>query len=147
MIKKISFFVVCIFCFFNTQCDEDEVVVDFDNLCDDTVIIDEGLYNNLISDSFLLSKVEIIDDCLNIELGASGCDGSTWEFRLVDSGAVAESLPEQRYLKFQFVNKEDCLAAFERNVSFNLKPLQIDNGVNKVILNIEGWESSLTYSY
>ncbi|GAB1857326.1 hypothetical protein MHTCC0001_21620 [Flavobacteriaceae bacterium MHTCC 0001] len=79
-------------------------------------------------------------------VGASGCDGSTWTFKLVDSGSVAESLPVQRLLKLEFKNQEDCSAVFKRRLSFNLEPLQI-KGNNTIILNLDGWDNTVTYSY
>lgn len=146
MYKRTIFIIVLSFCFFNTQCDEDDIVIDNGIICDQDVMVDEDLYNNLDSNNFLFNNIEIIDDCLTIEFAASGCDGNTWEFGLVDSAAIAESLPEQRYLKFQLINEELCLAVFTKSVSFNLRPLQIE-GSNEIILNIEGFEEGITYSY
>ncbi|PWH84390.1 hypothetical protein DIS18_07605 [Algibacter marinivivus] len=117
------------------------------NLCDYQVIIDEDLYGNLESSSFEFVNAEIIDDCLNIELGASGCDGANWEFKLVDSGSITESSPEQRFLKLQLINIELCDAFFQTSISFDLKPIRIENGINEIILNIDGLQSALNYTY
>ncbi|MFD1162857.1 hypothetical protein [Hwangdonia seohaensis] len=129
----------------NMQCEENDDIVDLD--CDFAVAIDKEKYDGLETASFKIISAEIIDDCLVIKIGASGCSTDNWSFNLVDSGAIAESSPEQRYLKFQLINNEVCLAYFEKTISFNLKPLQIDNSVNEVILHIEGLESSLNYTY
>ncbi|GGD13774.1 hypothetical protein GCM10011368_14690 [Hyunsoonleella pacifica] len=129
----------------STQCDDD-IVDDIDNLCDDIVVIDNTAYDTIQSDSFQFTDVSIDGDCLSISIGASGCDGNSWSFALVDSGAVAESSPEQRFLKFEFLNAEVCTAFFERTISFNLEPLQI-SGSNEIILNLDGWETSVNYSY
>lgn len=142
--KKIVFILLTAFCFMNTQCDEDDDYY-FGN-CDDVVIVDEGLYNSLSSENFTFIDAEIIDDCLSITIGASGCNGNSWSFSLVASEAIAESFPEQRYLKFQLDNKEECLAVFERTITFDLTPIQIE-GSQEIILNIEGLESSLNYKY
>lgn len=143
-IKRLFFVLSFSLCFLNTTCDDDDLVI---TDCDQTTVISENLYNSLESANFTIIDAYIIDDCLTIEIGASGCDGNTWEFNLVDSGAVAESLPEQRYLKFQLINTELCDAYFEKTIAFDVTPLRIDNGVDKVILHIEGLESSLSYSY
>ncbi|TXG36553.1 hypothetical protein [Seonamhaeicola maritimus] len=142
--EKVLFFFIIIFSFLNTQCEEDVIIDDL--LCDFTTVIDETKYANLSSDNFTFVNAEIEGDCLSIEIGASGCDGSTWKFELIDSGAVAESFPEQRYLKLKFINNEDCLAYFERVISFDLTPIQVQ-GSNKIILHLDGLDESLEYSY
>lgn len=144
-LKKISFAIGIMFCSMNILCEEES---DFngDVVCDEITIVSESLFANLDSADFTFINAEIINNCLDIEIGASGCDSNTWDFQLVDSGAIAESLPEQRYLKFQLINEEACLAYFQRTTSFDLIPLQIE-GSNKVLLNIEGVASSLTYEY
>lgn len=147
LLKKMSFAIAIMFCSMNILCEDlDEPDVS-DNLCDYQVIIDEDLYGNLESSSFEFVNAEIIDDCLNIELGASGCDGATWEFKLVDSGSIAESSPEQRFLKLQLINIELCDAFFQTSISFDLKPIRIENGINEIILNIDGLQSALNYTY
>jgi hypothetical protein len=142
--RKILFLSAISFCFLNTQCEDDIVV--YDSICDYLITVSATKYNNLESDDFIFVNAEIDEDCLVISIGASGCDGASWEFELLDSGAVAESLPEQRYLKLKLLNNEDCLAYFERAVSFDLNPIQI-RGSNKIILHIDGLDESLEYSY
>lgn len=143
--KKLVFLLWIPVLFLNTQCDEDNIILD-DFPCDETVIIDQSLYNNLESDSFSIENAEIIDNCLSLRIGASGCDGSSWEFDLLDSGTVAESSPEQRFLKLQLINNEACLAVIGRTVSFNVSSLQIE-GSNEIILHIEGFGASIAYNY
>ncbi|OUS03358.1 hypothetical protein A9Q86_00125 [Flavobacteriales bacterium 33_180_T64] len=128
----------------NTQCDDDDDLVEAP--CEQTVIIDSGFYELAESDLYTLISVQIEDNCLAINVSASGCDSSSWSMVLVDSGAVAESSPEQRFLKFVFSNEEDCLAVFTQERSFDLSPLQI-TGSNEVILNIESFSETLTYMY
>lgn len=133
------------FCFMNILCEEENYNT-VDEPCGLVAIIDKTKYDSLESGSFKLSNAEIIEDSLTVTVNASGCDGNSWKYCLVDSGAVAESSPEQRFLKFQLINKEICLAVVGKTISFDLKPLQI-NGSNEIVLNIEGLESSLLYRY
>lgn len=146
MVKKLSFFVLSMLCLFNMQCDEDTVQSDDIITCDALVVINEAIYNDLDSDNFQFINAALEDDCLEITFGASGCDGNTWTYSLIDSGAVAESFPEQRFLKFQLKNEETCTAYFEKTVSFNIEALQVE-GSNKIILNIAGADSSINYPY
>ncbi|ULC59219.1 hypothetical protein MBM09_15095 [Flaviramulus sp. BrNp1-15] len=143
-IKKVLFVIPVVLCFMNMQCEDD--IDDSIEICDQTTVISESFYNDMVSANFTIIDADISENCLIIKIGASGCDGNSWEFNLVDSGAIAESSPEQRYLEFQLINEEACLAYFERAISFNISSLQIE-GSNEIILHIEGLESSLTYTY
>lgn len=144
-LKKISFYIVFLFCFLNTTCEKENLVVDRSG-CSYEVVVDKNEYDNLVSDHFDFIETEIVGDCLNLKMAASGCSGDTWEFRLVDSEAVAESLPEQRFLKFQLINKELCQAVFEKTISFDLSALQIHES-GELLLNIEHLDKSLRYTY
>lgn len=144
--KKIAIAIVIMCSLMSIQCEDDILGDDFENPCDDIVIVDGRAFDNVESDDFQFTNVEIDGDCLVVSVAASGCSGENWSMTLIDSGAVAESSPEQRSLKFEFLNPELCLAVLGQEVSFNLKDLQID-GSNEIILNLEGWDNALTYSY
>lgn len=132
--------------FVNMTCESDDDSSGYMGDCDQNTVVNSDGYKNLETDHFTIINAEITGDCLNLEIGASGCDGSTWRFSLVDSGAVAESFPEQRYLKLQLINEEDCLAYFTKIVSFDLAPVRV-RGSNEIILHLEGLETSLNYKY
>ncbi|UKM64856.2 hypothetical protein GSB9_01414 [Flavobacteriaceae bacterium GSB9] len=127
-------------------CDKNDAAGIGNGKCAQSTLVDTEMYNNLQTAQFTFIDAEIVDDCLNIEIGASGCDSETWLFNLVDSGAVAESRPEQRYLKLQLINEEDCLAYFTKTVAFDLMPVRV-SGSNEIILHLEGLEASLNYKY
>ena len=129
--------------FMNTQCDDDEIQ---DSPCDQMVVVDSGFFNSAVSSEFNFQNAEITNNCLKVTVSSSGCDGSSWSMVLVDSGSVAESLPEQRFLKFVFTNNETCLAAITQERSFDLSNIQVE-GSNEIILNIEGFPESITYQY
>lgn len=112
--------------------------------CDQDVIISETEYKNAPNDPVTIAKIKIEGDCLKITFGASGCDGSTWIVKLIDSGMIAESYPCQRTLRLSLDNKEACLAVLGKEISFNIKDLQID-GNEKVILHVSGKE--ILYEY
>ncbi|WP_178989757.1 hypothetical protein [Winogradskyella schleiferi] len=127
----------------NTQCSDDDVTILTD--CSE-VIIDNNAYETAESDYYSVVNIVFNGDCLTLDLSASGCDGNTWEFTLIDSGNIAESMPPQRYLKLSLFNNEACLAVFSREESFDLTPLRVD-GTNEVLLNIEGFEEPILYAY
>jgi hypothetical protein len=128
----------------NTQCDNDDDIED--NNCGESVIIDNLFFDSAVSGDYELIDYNLNEDCLTIEVSASGCDGETWSMVLVDSGNIAESSPEQRHLKFVFTNNEACLAVFNQSRSFDLVTLRVD-GSNEVILNIEGLPEAINYVY
>jgi len=145
---KLSKTIIAVICFplllMNTQCDDDDDVQDSD--CGQLVIIDNSFYESAMSAEFNLIDFDLVDDCLTVEIGASGCDGETWSLVLVDSGDIAESSPEQRFLKLIFTNNEACLAVFTQTRVFNLSALRID-GSNEIVLNIEGIPAPINYTY
>lgn len=145
MLKKFFCAILIMFCFMNILCEEENYNV-VDGPCDFVTIIDKTKYDSLESASFKLENIQIIEDCLTLTVRASGCDGNSWAYHLVDSGAVAESSPEQRFLKFQLKNNELCEAYIAKTISFDLKPLQV-SGSNEIMLHIEGLEPSLKYKY
>ncbi|TLX76990.1 hypothetical protein E9993_04710 [Labilibacter sediminis] len=113
--------------------------------CDKPVIVDSYLHQEAPDDYLMITKVSIEEDCLVIEFSSSGCDGSTWKVNLIDSEAIAESYPPQRTLRLSLHNEELCDAVFKKEVSFDITPLRV--GGDQVILNLQGWDEKLTYSY
>ncbi len=144
LVKTLFVCMCCSLLLMNTQCDEDD---DFQvSSCGQPVIIDNAFFETAESSDYVLVDSSITNDCLTVEISASGCDGESWSMVLVDSGNVAESSPEQRYLKFVFTNNEACLAVFSQVREFNLSTLRVD-GSTEVVLNIEGFPEPLLYSY
>ena len=147
-IMKFSKILIACICFplllMNTQCDDDDDIQDSN--CGEFVIIDNSFYESAVSTDYTLVGFSIDEDCLTIEISASGCDGETWSMVLVDSGNIAESSPEQRFLKFVFTNNEACLAVFSQSRNFDLSNLQIE-GSNEIVLNIDEFPEAITYTY
>jgi len=115
-------------------------------LCDESTSINEALYNDGPKDFIDIKDASITGDCLTISYSASGCSGDSWEVNLYDSGKVAESEPEQRYLRLSMMNPEACLAVFEKERTFDISNLQIENN-GTLILHLEDYEESLRYTY
>lgn len=135
--------VLSLFCvlLLNMQCDEDNVVF---VPCGIEVVIDNASYED--AEVHNIEAVTLDGDCININISASGCDGSSWIMTLIDSENIAESFPPQRYLKLNLYNNEVCLAVFTKEESFDLTALRVE-GANEVLLNFEGFEESVLYTY
>lgn len=112
--------------------------------CDKVVIISEDEYKNAPDSPVSINEMRIMGNCLKIKFSASGCDGNSWDVKLIDMGAVAESNPCQRTLRLSLDNKEMCEAYITKEVSFDIKDLQII-GDEKVHLNVSG--IPLTFEY
>ena len=128
----------------NFQCNEDDNEPTL--LCDEFVVVDNSTYQAITSDFYDISAIEVDTDCLRVHISASGCDSNSWVLTLVDSEDIIETLPPQRLLKLALENNEVCLAVFTKAQSFNLTQLRID-GVNEIVINIEGYDEPLTYAY
>lgn len=107
------------------------------------VLINEDMYNNTETNSYTITSASISGDYLSVTIKSSGCNGSTWQATLVDSGIIAESNPIQRFLKIKLVNEEVCLAIVNREFVFNIKELKENEDL--VTLNLAKWQSLLNY--
>ncbi len=119
--------------------------------CDKLVLINNDVFQNRSDDdgtsrnTFEIINAKIEGDCLSITIRSGGCDGSTWAVDLVDADRVAETAIPQRDLKVFLENTETCNAIAELTVSFEINSLRTNE--NQITLNLEKWNSQLTYSY
>jgi len=116
----------------------------FNTNCDKDVIISQREYENTQNQRVAIIDMKIVDDCLRIKFGSSGCDGRSWIVELIDLGTIAESFPCQRFLRLSLDNKESCTAYITKEISFNIKDLQLQ-GYNRVLLNV--WDKTILYEY
>jgi len=114
--------------------------------CGTLAIVDKAQYDMPNDFEFTISEVSIEGNCIRITLLSGGCDGSSWEAELIDSEAIAESNPIQRYLKVALVNNEICQAIVNRTFEFDLQPIQVP-GEEEIWLNLSGWEELVSYTY
>ena len=144
--KKVRQLMLLVLCalLLNTTCDDDTIPQESE--CDAFAIVDDSAFDNNESSFFEIISANIEDDCLNIEISASGCSGETWEIELFSNTVINESLPVQRGLKLILTNNEACLAVFTRQTSFDLIALQVE-GEYQINFNLEGFENMLNYTY
>ena len=144
--KKIETFlgVLLLLATFSCSEDMDDNVTTCANTgsCELCTFIDESRYNSTETSNYTITEVNVFDNCLEISVGAGGCGGDTWEATLFDSGEIANN---QRFLKMRFTDQEMCEAYIIRTFSFNLRNLQTEN--SELILNLEGWEDAIIYTY
>lgn len=113
--------------------------------CDATTIINADLYQNTTSGQVNIHSLKIEDNCLKINYSASGCDGNSWEIKLIDAAEILESYPPQRNLKLSIKNEELCDAVITKETSFDISNLKLDE--NKVVLNITDFDQGILFEY
>lgn len=116
-----------------------------DSVCDQITKVDNSRYKSNQSEEFSFRSVQIIGDCLEVEMESGGCSGDTWKVELIDADRVAESNPEQRDLKLFLANEELCNAIVLKTYTFDLRPIRTRNNI--VLLNLELWDEPIRYEY
>ena len=126
------------------SCSNDDDNVNPSN-CDLTTLISASEYTSAPSDQVTINSITIANNCLKIDFGASGCDGNTWELKLIDSESVFESNPPQRNLRLSLKNEEACQAFITQELDFDILNLQVEG--NQVLLNITNSDQTVLYEY
>lgn len=126
-----------------SSCNKDDDIQSFNY--HNQVVISASEYNTAPNDPLTIIELDIIGDSLKITFGSSGCDGETWDLKLIDSGAIMESAPPQRKLRLSLRNEELCDAYITKEVIYSIKSLQVDG--NQVKLNITNSDDQVLYEY
>ncbi len=113
--------------------------------CDKKVRISSQEFLNAPADPLSIVSVELTGDCLKIHFASSGCDGSNWEVKLIDSGAVMYSDPPQRNIRLSLKNPEMCDAYIGKSFTFDIRELQVPG--NKVLLKLTNSGTQILYEY
>jgi len=141
--KKIDVFFICLFVLGCNSNDEPTI----ENKCDvSSEIISSEDFSAVSTSNYVITKLEINEDCIEITFGSSGCGTELWEEHLFSVDDFYTIFPLQRDLKMELINEESCEAYFIKTVSFNLIPLQLE-GQNLLPLNIYGWNEQVSYEY
>lgn len=126
----------------NLSCANDD---DNENNCDFETVISADQFVNAPADQLTINSLEINDNCLKINFSSGGCNGDTWELKLIDSEDILESLPPQRNLRLSLKNGEECEAYITKELTFDISNLQVNE--NQVQLNITNSDKNILYEY
>ena len=146
--KNLFFIVIALFAIgIFTACDDEQDEVLFP--CSQQTVISATEYQTATSDPVSIDSLGITGNCLAITFSSGGCDGDTWQVRLVDSGSIAESLPPQRSLKLLLENQEVCLAMVTKTMVFDIHELEAEGEVSMLlnIIDSDGENSQILYEY
>lgn len=128
-------------------CNSDDDNAAILNHCDFiSEIIPQDAFNAIKTSNYVIAEVELNEDCLKITFSSSGCGTELWEENLFSTDSFYTVFPLQRVLKMKVINEEDCLAVFQKTVSFDLTALQIETQ-NELPLHIDGWNEQIIYEY
>lgn len=140
--RKVLILILIGIAFFGCSSDDDN---GNQNNCDFGTIISAEQYTNAPADQLEINNLTINDNCLKINFSSGGCDGNTWELKLIDSGDIMESNPPQRNLRLSLKNEELCEAYITKELTFDISNLKVDG--NKVQLNIINSDENILYEY
>ena len=112
---------------------------------DNKTILSHELFLNGPNDGFLFDEVIIENDCIKLTIQYGGGCGDV-EANLIDSEAISKCNPRQRDIRLAFKDNDSCEALITKEYIFDLSPIRIDN-VNKILLNLTGWDKQLEYNY
>lgn len=113
--------------------------------CDMNTIVSANQYENAPADAVQINNLSITGNCLKVKFSASGCDGASWEVKLIDADAVMESFPPQRNLRLSLKNQELCAAIVNKTLTFDIANLQVDG--DQVMLNLVNTGEGILYEY
>ncbi len=140
-----SLLILLITSFIFFACNNDDDTDDNSSNCSAETLISSNLYADAPDDQLSINSLEIIDNCLKINFSASGCDGNSWEVKLIDSTVLLESNPPQRNLRLSLKNEEACLAFINKELTFDISSLKVSG--NSVQLNITNTDKDILYQY
>lgn len=141
MKKSLLQLVTLFACFQLLSCAEDDILP----LSDLKVLIDGDAYNSATTGDLVINSLDIKGDFLTINFSAGGCDGNSWEVKLIDSGVLMKSNPPQRNLILSLKNEEDCEAYITKEVVFDISGLKVSG--DKVWLNVSNSDQGILYKY
>ncbi|MGC4040541.1 MAG: hypothetical protein QM710_07110 [Flavobacterium sp.] len=109
-------------------------------------VISSTAFGQVSTTNYTITNVALNEDCLDVTVSSSGCDSNNWNMNLFSTGEFTSTTIPQKEIKVELVNEEACLAVFQKTVSFNLIPYQLE-GQNEITLKIAGWATPISYAY
>ncbi|BAO76334.1 hypothetical protein [Winogradskyella sp. PG-2] len=112
--------------------------------CDFEIIIDLDQYEIPSPSVYTIIDAQINENCLEITIGASGCDGESWDVELVSDFPLVAGDSGGSNLSLKLRNSEVCAAYFTRTFSFDTTELLGD--LTSMSFVLEGWGGMLEVS-
>lgn len=126
---------------FSCSCDDDQSIS-----CERSIEIDETAYETAPDWQVTIIESEIVDDCLHLKFGASGCSDKGWNVRLIDADVILKSLPVQRNIRLSVTGTGLCDAYITKEMTFDLSQTQLQTE-NTINFNLKNSEEVIEYHY
>ena len=114
--------------------------------CDKNADVDEMDLDQISTVQYGITDVVLNGHCLEVTIGASGCNPNDWDMNLFAVPSDATVYPPLFNAKIQLIHNQACLAVFQKTMSFDVTSLQM-TGTNQVQIDIEGWNTPIIYQY
>lgn len=109
-------------------------------------IRDSDRFQNDESDDFELLEASLDEDCLLITVRyGGGCGGA--DFNLIAIEGETFSLPPQIPMRLILDDNDNCEALITEELQFDVRPLQGEAGTGLHMLDLEGLDEMIEYSY
>ena len=135
----IVFFVACDFM-------DDHIKHPIKSKCNEKAVLDHVAFPQVNTNNYGITNVVLNGDCLEITVSSSGCNPNNWDMNLIGVASTTNIYPPLFHAKVELINNEECLAVFQKTVSFDLTPFQMV-GQNTVQIDIDGWNNNIMYQY
>ena len=86
MLKSIAILLLLVIAFSSCKKDDENDCY----FCEQQVVISEDLYLTAPNDHLVIDSLKINGDCLKINFSSSGCNGDSWQLKLIDQGGTTE---------------------------------------------------------
>lgn len=96
-------------------------------------------------DEFTIHHVTFYNDSMHILVDYGGGCGEA-DFDLLAKESYTAAAPTTRELKLCLDKDDDCEALLQREVSFDLTPIQ-ESGQDSLLINLHGFDETVTYHY
>ncbi len=135
-------------CVFFVACDflDDHIKHPIKSKCNEKAVLDHVAFPQVNTNNYGITNVVLNGDCLEITVSSSGCNPNNWDMNLIGVASTTNIYPPLFHAKVELINNEECLAVFQKTVSFDLTPFQMA-GQNTVQIDIDGWNNTIMYQY
>ena len=145
MKKRLIPFVILNFVLF--ACSDSDLDANYNFVeCSQLPLVSQDSFLLAQSDDFDILEYSVTENCLNIFFNSGGCQGDTWEVRLI-SGEL-DSQDGVYPIRMTLKNQELCEAIVHKDVSFDLQIFQLPNqSESELSFLIDTTYVSIIYTY
>lgn len=145
--KIMKFKIVCLLLviFIMIDCKNDDNTMSSILINSNEIRVNDDLFLNAPNDDFEIITATITGNNINLTIVyGGGCNNIYYD--LLTSKDYIETNPIQKNMRLAFDDKDNCEAAVELELSFDLTQIQVSS-TDKIIINLDGWYDQIDYNY